>query len=92
MNKYQEAFNEIISALKIDNLDMGESAYNCIDQESVELIQELVYKAIPMKAIKIPATHSKYNAVAFGCPKCLIQTQFIKKYCGNCGQAILWEE
>lgn len=93
MNKYQEALNEV---------------RNCADClgctcKHVDLLQELVDKAIPKKVVALPKKEYGYT---HKCPNCeqLVGTIVMSRnnefspyieeddYCCSCGQALDWSE
>lgn len=56
-----------------------------------DILEELVELATPKKVKKYI---TPYNYIEFVCPNCNkgTHTNFIRPYCGECGQRLLWEE
>ena len=89
-NKYQEALEELYGELSF-KAECGFGTSECITKPLKETLQELVEKATPKK----PKKHiTPYNYIEFECPNCntVTHTNFIRPYCGECGQALDWGE
>lgn len=95
MNKYQEVINEIIET-------SGEFLTRQ-EKKSIEILQELVGKAIPKKVVKLKKSQYGYT---HQCPSCerLVGTIVYNvnvrtiseiehdNYCCSCGQALDWSD
>ena len=75
-----------------------------VDPWAMEIAVEAMQKQIPQKAMKSIDVYDK-NLYKLYCPTCgikighgnsrvgyIVKTYGSEKYCGNCGQAIDWEE
>lgn len=80
MNKYQEAFDVMVN-------NMGDVGF----YTEVTLMQELVDKATPKKVID---KKEELHGMSFICPNCgkKVYTNFIRNYCGECGQRLDWSK
>jgi hypothetical protein len=87
MNKYQEALDRV----KDDNLEYLQNSGKCLD---IELLQELVDKATPKKAIwdLDPLAWNENEKLPF-CPSCKRRVK-VDCCCHNndCRQAIDWSK
>lgn len=97
MNKYQEALNHIRLVCLVnsdDDEDITEYDKRVIN--NLNILQELVDKAIPKKPIN-KATYT-YDDIPFTalCPNCKenlgYESQNLYKCCYKCGQAIDWSD
>lgn len=91
MNKYKEALL-YLSTHKCNDCAFEGQLYALTEQNKHQFIlRELVEKATPKK----PKKHiTPYNYIEFECPNCntVTHTNFIRPYCGECGQALDWGE
>lgn len=92
MNKYEKAldriaFNYGLSALDKQTNEIMDEKFN----EDIGVLMELVERATPKKPKKYI---TPYNYIEFECPNChtVTHTNFIRPYCGECGQALDWSE
>ena len=89
MNKYQEALNVVkkINLRSEHYVQFEEDNIENVYEEEINILQELVEKAVPNKTIKwdcsLPETR---------CPKCGAGLERKHDYCWSCGQKIDWED
>ena len=75
----------------VSSLARSSDYCNESDHEDIELIESIVKKEIPKKPIIVP---NEFNILSFECPNChkKTYTNFIRKYCGDCGQKLDWSD
>ena len=87
MNKYQEAINYLWKSYDENKI------YGIASRGYIEMLQELVDKAIPIKFVK---SYSKYGTESWLCPSCRRKLkkewQHNNNYCPKCGQKIEWSD
>ena len=92
MNKYQEAFNNIMHFVGAEKDCAGIFfEYDNEIYDAMDVLQELVDKVTPIKVIKA----APYGTTrASKCPICnkRYSRAHKKEYCPNCGQKFDWEE
>ena len=83
MSKHQEALNEMYAVLNDSNRF----------HKHKDLLQELVYKATPIKPIENILGTGKYLITyTHECLKCGEYLEVSNKYCSECGTEIDWSE
>ena len=93
MNKYQEAFRLFGKSIEkaMDNFTMDELIEL---KEADKVLQELVDRATPKKALDIQEEED-VGGHSGKCPNChewVSDFTGAGKHCDNCGQALEWEE
>ena len=88
MNKYEKAWLNV-SALSHTSIN-----FECYrDEMDIQLIQQLVEKATPIKFVK---SYSKYGTESWLCPSCRRKLKRVwqqnNNYCPKCGQKIEWSD
>lgn len=111
MNKYQEALENLKvptddwESAELQLAENNDEPIEYKEQESIDLLQELVDKVTPKKVIKLPEKDRGYEHI---CPRCeqFVGTIVFEKhrdmyehscieeddYCCSCGQRLDWEE
>ena len=81
MNKYEQAFHNICDVFNL---------YDTSHDSELKLFNELVERATSEKVKRTP--YDDY--IRHTCPKCNNGLSGFEKenYCGDCGQALLWED
>lgn len=93
MNKYQKALDNLKTptdeweSMELQLAENNDEPIEYKEQESIDLIQELVDKATPKK----PLNCGKQIYIPV-CPNCKEHVLFRKKYCENCGQKLDFSE
>lgn len=86
MNKYQKALSLVIELIEIDNGCAGIFfKYNGEMFEAIDILKELVEKAIPKKPNK--RYYDNYY-----CPECHKQVFMSWKECKHCNQNLDWSD
>ena len=87
MNKYEKAWSNVYSLAETSDY------YKEVDDKDIQLIQQLVEKAKPIKFVK---SYSKYGTESWLCPSCRRKLkrawQHNNNYCPKCGQMIDWSD
>ena len=87
----------------VNSLARSSDHCNESDHSDIELIEEIVKKAIPIKPIVdgdeliCGCCHEPMNIAFYFCHNrkkghYIVRTDFHSNYCNNCGQRIDWEE
>ena len=87
MNKYEKAWSNVYSLAETSDY------YKEVDDKDIQLIQQLVEKAKPIKFVK---SYSKYGTESWLCPSCRRKLKRVwqqnNNYCPKCGQKIEWSD
>lgn len=88
MNKYQEALYEVSSFIR-NNSEVVDGCFR--GQHALSVLQELVDKATPKKAIE--KHHFNDDLYCPNCESCVYEF-FMKReqWCSDCGQKIDWSK
>lgn len=97
MNKYQEAFNDIVNnGISVDYFN--EQTDKNDNENTILIIQELVDKETPKK-VKMEKERllNDFEIERHLCPSCdrqvksILEPEYYIYYCKNCGQKLDWE-